>query len=486
MSAAMNGPADHWRAALRYLYVTGRRMPFSFRSRKDAVLWLSLWTAGTACIWWLIPMGRPLPAGSYYGFLSDGRTIATRSRRFWPNSEVEDGVHLWNIEMEEIGARPISTQGGQVVGLLVCENRDLLKVLHAKTRHVSLLDVATGKEVASFPPELSPAKAGDFSDFLRYWTLSPDGKTTAFATFGESEPRVEWYDVDSGRFRHRVPGCRGPILFSPDSQRLAVVGASSLSILDVSTGREISRLQPPPRPRNTTFWPEPSNGVPAPQEFSRDGRFLVDSHGNVWDLAAGARRFGISAVGGRSVTFTPDSGGLVALGVSGSHCWLAYYDLANGSEQAERRISLTTRLDPRFYPTWQLKPKGQWLLASGSRIARRRTALEQWLAKFTGYKELGQDEMSSEFVLVSRQTGREILRVGGRAAECSSDGRYVVVWPDAGGARLWDIPPRKPLRWFFLGLLAWSVPIASLARWRHRRRWRRSKLQADATSQATS
>jgi hypothetical protein len=439
-----------------------------FRSPKDAVCWLSLWTAGTACIWWLIPTGRPLPAGSYLGFLSDGRTIATLSRRFLPNSECEEWIHLWNIDSDEIGARPISTQGGQVVGLLVSENRDLLKVLHAKTRHVSLHDCASGNEVASFPPELSPAKAGDFADFLRYWTLSPDGRITAFVTFGEREPRVEWWDVDSGRLRHRAPCCRGPILFSPDSQRLVVVGPSSLSVMDVSSGREISRLQPPPPPRKMTFWPDPPNGVPAPQEFSRDGRFLLDSQGNVWDLAVAARRFGISAVGGRSATFTPDSSGLVALDVSGSDCWLAHYDLANGSERAERRISLTNRLDAGFFPTWQLKPHGQWLIASGSRVSRRRTALERWLANFTGYKDLGQDEMSGEFVLVSLQSSREILR-GSGTASASSDGRRVVVWPGSGSGRLWDVPPRKALHWFFLGLLAWSIGIGSLARWRRQR-----------------
>lgn len=439
------------------------------------VVLLWLWASGVAGLWLLMPVGQRLPEGHYHGLLSDGRTLVIESQRMAPSSMDSfetDQVRLWDVETGRLRTYPIIPAGGRVEGLFVSESQDLLKVYRARTRRLSLHDASTGIEVASFPRVLSELHAKDYQAFLRLWVLSPDGRTTAFVNPDEGLPHVEWYDVATGRLLHRLRDCRGPVLFSPDSRHLVVVAGLSLVILDRLRGREIVRMKPPVSPiRRARTWPlhHPPNGAAWPQEFSPAGALLLDGHGNVWETATGTLRLTLPAIQGPSATFTPDSRELVAWGASGTDCWLGYYDVATGQERLERRVPLSTQVNPMLSQWWHLSPYGQWLVAAGPKVIRQRTAAEQWVAKFTGYESLGQDRTSGASVMVETQTGHEIMRADAGVSTCTPDGRYVVAWTEGGGWRLWSVPPRKPLGWFFLGVGTWSIAVALLA-WRRARR----------------
>jgi uncharacterized membrane protein len=71
--------------------------------------------------------------------------------------------------------------------------------------------------------------------------------------------------------------------------------------------------------------------------------------------------------------------------------------------------------------------------------------------------------------MAETQTGREIMHADAGISTCTPDGRYVVAWTEGGPWRLWSVPLRKPLGWFFLGVVTWSIVVALLARRRARR-----------------
>jgi WD40 repeat protein len=424
-----------------------------------------VWTAGVVGIWWLIPVGprqgwQPPAEESDRGFLSDGRTLVTLS-----GSKPSDLVHLWDIDTGRLRTTTISPSGGQVAGLLVSESRDLLQVFHPEAHRLSLNDATTGTEVASFPCQLTNVLSQPFRAFVRLCVLSPDGRTTAFVTSHQGQPCVEWYEVASGRLLHRLPGCLGPVRFSPDSRRLALVAGWSLVIVDVSTGQEILRLNPPvPQMKRYVDWLDPPNGAPWPQEFSGDGSLLLDGHCNVWDLATGTRRFGLQEIYQDNPTFTPDSRELVAWGASASECWLAYYDVATGQELVDRRVPLLGRWSRQMSP-WNLRPCGQWLIATGvtdirkpGAVGQKLGALGQWL----GFPSWGRERRFNAYVLVETETGREVGRGEGNAWACTPDGRCLVVGSNYGAVALWDVPARKS---FFLAAAVWSVALA-LITWR--------------------
>jgi hypothetical protein len=450
------------------------RLPF--RSTRGLLAFaIVLWAAGVAGIWWLIPVGQPLPEGWFAGFLSDGRTLVTVSHQMRPDQEPASLVHLLELDSGNLRTIRLSGPAVQGAGLLNSESHDLLKIVHADTRVVSLYDARTGNEVASFPRPLADLYPKDFAVFIQLWVLSPDGHTTAFVNPDEKRPSVEWYDVGSGRLLCRLPGCRGPALFSPDSKRLAVVDGSSLAILDVATGRETLRLDPTQVKKfKSGFWglPQhlPPNGEDWPQEFSPDGSLLLDGYQNVWEVATGRRRFGLPGIFFWNLTFTPDSKALVVWDSAGSDSWLAYYDAATGQEWPERRTPLLKRLDSIRPPWHHLKAQGQCLLAGDRIVIRKPTTFEKGLAKFTGYEGLGEDRTSPVSVLVEAQTGREILRSDHAVWACTPDGRYLVGMDDYGVPRLWENPPRKPLPLLLILAGAWSIGLALLVWWRVERK----------------
>src|SRR5262249_43737361 len=111
-------------------------------------------------------------------------------------------------------------------------------------RTIRIWDVTTGKEVCS------PIRS-----FSRFLAFAPNGKTLAFA---DQEATIRLWDVAAGKqVRSLSLGTSTHVpagVFTPDGKMLAVVRGygfdSEIVVLDLSTGRELSRWagqqKPPP------------------------------------------------------------------------------------------------------------------------------------------------------------------------------------------------------------------------------------------------
>jgi hypothetical protein len=433
-------------------------MRLPFRTRWHVfVLSFFLWAAGVVGLWHITPVGPredwQLPADEMIrGILSDDRTLVTIPR--WGNPATP--VRLRDIGSGRLRATHVGPHGDTFLRVCVAGTKDLLLVhervkgTDANTESYGLRvhDAWSWKEIASFSREL-PAGRTSWSS----WVLSSDGRTTAFVTYEKGQPRVECREVASGLLLHQIPDCAGPLVFSPDGRRLVAVQGSSGLIFDAATGQELARLTQP-------------NGYDPIQdlEFSPDGSLLLQRF-DVFEVATGKRRFGLHAYGS---AFTPDGREvaiLTRLPPDDSDLrWLAYYDVATGQERVERRVPLFDDLDPGS----RLRkgtPDGRWLFTEGTSAIRQPTSVERWVGKLPGFQTWGETRVSRAFVLVEAATGREIMRGAGRPVMCTSDGQYMLSLSEDLRYQLWDLPPRKPLRWLLLLAGVWSIVVFFLAWW---------------------
>jgi WD40 repeat protein len=418
--------------------------------RRRSVLILSavLWACGAGVIWWVTPTtpreGWQLPASEFYlGFLNDNRTLVTACRESEAGATLPtDLLHLWDIESGRL--RTISV-GPNVLGLSDSESRDLIKVLSPGGDRLSLHDASSGKRIASFA---SPALKAfpNPKAVSQSCVFSPDGLTMAVVY----SQQVELYDVGSGKLSHKWPDCHEPLCFSQDSRRLSMGRQGKYQlVLDVLTGNEITRL-----PYVNTY--------PRRVELSANGSLLLGGNGQLWDVASAKQLLRPQS---GDTTFTPDDMEVVALRESGSNFWLSYFEVVNGKERVERRVKIATSSGSRDSWNWRLAPHGRMLIVQGT-IVTGPSALQQWLAKFPGYKLRRDYRMFSTSVVVDAQSGKEMMRCPGIAEACTRDGRYVLVRDDDGVPHLWDVPPGKHLRWFLGAVALWLAALPLLAYWR--------------------
>ncbi len=142
---------------------------------------------------------------------------------------------------------------------------------------------------------------------LAGYALSPDG--TRIAAIAE-DGTLFWWDVASGK-RTQLKECiesqlfDHPILFSPDSSRLAVALWSGIQIFDISTGNVIARL--------TSL---ELNGIDN-ITFSGDGRRLAASYqagAVVWEIESQAVIASMPAHPSRDALALTHDGAVLALG----------------------------------------------------------------------------------------------------------------------------------------------------------------------------
>jgi hypothetical protein len=146
------------------------------------------------------------------------------------------------------------------------------------------------------------------------YALSPDA--TRIAAIAD-DGTLFWWDVASGK-RTQLMECvqpgifDTPILFCPDSSRLAVAEYDAIRILDVPSGRSIALL--------TASKMKGLEGM----VFSGDGRRLAASYGEgfkVWDVRSGTEI--MSSGGGidRKALALNGNGSLLAVGRDGIELW---------------------------------------------------------------------------------------------------------------------------------------------------------------------
>ncbi|MFF3484346.1 helix-turn-helix domain-containing protein [Streptomyces sp. NPDC002701] len=142
-------------------------------------------------------------------------------------------------------------------------------------------------------------------------TFSPDGRTLAVTTTGDSDGLALWEPVTGKKLKtFAVPdsSVRG-MAFSPDGRTVAAASALAVRVWDVATGRTRHRFTSHPDPQAVTFGP--------------DGRTVAAAGGDglvqVWEVATGrVRHTHDSQIKAVTVRFSPDRRTYALVRVDGS------------------------------------------------------------------------------------------------------------------------------------------------------------------------
>jgi WD40 repeat protein len=253
------------------------------------------------------------------------------------------------------------------------------------------------------------ALAHDVSDFaspIYGVAYSPDGRyLAADVRVWEAESMALVLELELGT---------GNLAFSPDSQRLAAVTGSAVTIWDVRTGRDLMTLA------GHTDW---ANSV----SFSPDGKRLasasMDGTVRIWDLGPGGEALALEA-GGLRVAFSPDGARLATDGIDGT---ARVWDVETGGPLAA--------LAGHGSGLWGVAWSGD-----GSRLA---TAGSDGTARVWAVQ-------SQEAVLVLRGHGAgmeddpELATI--RAIAYSADGSRIATAGFDGTARIWEASTGRELQ----------------------------------------
>jgi WD40 repeat protein len=287
-------------------------------------------------------------AGLLPAFLPDGNTLAVGT---------QGGLRFWDLARD----KPIHDAEGQGKPVEdVCYTpdsktliaRDILGKLH-------VWDVATGKKLGvvkgSMPggSEAKPILAvtadsrtlvylnADRS--LRFWDLKAGRETRRLNEAVDDRSTLQALTPDGGKFAwidhngdfqvlnlatdakpRKVPAQQGPpgghrLAWSPNGQVLAVVGNTSLQVLDMAEGRSLIKMQ---FPRDVAGF-----------SFAADSRTFACATDviQIFETATGVQRQGLKrpAPGATSPALSPDRR---LMAVTGDHNSIVVYNLVNGQE----------------------------------------------------------------------------------------------------------------------------------------------------------
>jgi RNA polymerase sigma factor (sigma-70 family) len=246
--------------------------------------------------------------------LQKRRTVSVRSLAFSPDGKTlaagygDYGLCLWDVatgkNCHQIPGNGSVTYSGYHDGGIQCVvfARDGKQLLFARDNQMSLLNVASGKEILPDQAHRGTTERVFFS---------PDSKRL-FTTNNEPGQRILEWDAITGKLIRTVPAkatWSRLVSFSPDRKMIASTGSISTHVYlwDTATGKEIRQI---PLPLKS------SNASPGDIVFSPDGKLLAaeDSDGKtVWlfDAATGKQVCTVEEMGTSAynmlLAFSPDS-----------------------------------------------------------------------------------------------------------------------------------------------------------------------------------
>jgi hypothetical protein len=419
-----------------------------------------VWLAWCAAVWWALPV-RPRaewtipPNQIFLGFVprTNAALVAAfdRERLLGPLQlrEIDSGHSRTFLADHGAIGQPLPSPDGRWIALIDLGNADNL---------LSFLDTASGEVHAV----AMPADSHINMDCIPA-RFSPDGRLLAIPEHSLHADCIHLVDVSYQNLWMTVGPADYDYVFSADSRWMAYTESDQLHVLDLSDGTVRHSFPTPDRATPVSFTADASGIV-----FRRELGRAVES--STWgfcccEVNSGRRRWSVDGTigdvveDGRLLLVVEDDGDAIAM---------VSYDTADGHEFSRARFefSLYAPLsEMEFYPT--CIPNHRTMITSFN-VGPRESELAYWFRENVRNRLVGQSEET--YTLVDSATGQVLGRIPtqGYSQSFSSDGRLVAL-NDGHVIRIWDIPPRKPVKWFVVAAALLALPLVWLARRRVRR-----------------
>jgi WD40 repeat protein len=413
---------------------------------------------------------------SAIGVLADG-TLVTQDVRDFRTSN-SGAVRLWNPQLKnEILSTPLWENEMAVIHMSP-DGQTIIADIKRKSPERPVHDV----RCYSHPirREFSIISSSDDLEAAAYWhsLLTPNGQTLAIhksAPDPNSKNRVakQWteiWDCSPLRLRQTIEGVQA---FSPDGQFLvgrlghkaspstqSQPSGRSLVIWDVESGERTRELALP------TPFLIPWQFGPSGRTLAVVGRTSADAPllFALFDCQSGAEIARIDVA--EALEFLPNSDDVIVMqNLPNDHWRLNRWDRARN----DYRYHGPDLWHPGLNGQFRVSPDGRIVTAA---VGNGRKSIHNSLRPILENLNLGSladVEATQELLLLNTENGREMGRIPNvNEVVFSPDGRTAFAARDRE-IQVWDLPPHKPLAWFFTGTALIAPPI-SLVAWRRTRK----------------
>lgn len=453
-----------------------------------------LWLLACEAIVWFVPVQPRLAirircnddldpeiSENLAGFSPDGKMLVTTIERI---TQLTGQFHLWDAETgQDLGI--VGKEGTRLLpNVVYWPQRNLLTESGFsdsfdpavdRSRTYILYDLIVGKEE-------NPIQIGLGEDAQTRLCFTPDGRTLAYCTNTQDKGDLKLIDVQMGQARIHLNGGKygdlGGLIFSQDGRVLATTETNAnpddnipddqkLIVLDTRTG-EWRRIL-------LDYGEEALHLVISPDGTKLAAYCLVgnpklgdikDRQVKLWDLKNGKQFASFEPQG--FPEFVEDGKGLAFWHQEG----LSFCDALTGKEYAVAQKSPLLMGFMGFVPRSPIPIPSTHFMAVQTSHQSKPGLLFQWCATYLGIKGLGEEGNDEELAFLDTRTGKSVgaiirRRIGD--VKIFPNGKKLALTTsenDNSIIEIWDIPPRKPLRWV-LGLLAIPgvVTLIMLRKW---------------------
>ncbi len=417
-----------------------------------------LWAGGLYCLWRFLPFAttrwQPRADENLIGYLDQSTAATVRYNgalavgavresgpiRYW---DIETGALIGECFGESDGFDRVQLKHGRLhIREKVADREDefRLRVLDAR----------------SFEP-LGQASCRNPRGNV-WWETSRDGRYVLFDDYSpEGEARVLCCDLATGKRLAEFPKYRYP-RFSEDGafvyavQESAEEKTSTMTVWESHSWREKGSITAKASRRDDT---------PSPICLDRNGKLLVDSEARVWDLHTQRLLLHVPKIYYNCIVLSPDGRFLIVEHRKPRENWIAWYDIKTGEEDLTRRVNLGPV--ERNGMGMGVMDEGRYLISSASHEYKP-DGLDKWLAKVPGLAPWFEARMVDFTDFVDCERSELFLRIEKAGCYPSPNCRYLWSRGREGIATMWYFPLRKSWTLFLAAVLAWTAPLAWLAR----------------------